>query len=320
MDNLTTSVTYDYNDTVPVGAVASQNPAGETAVPIGSTVYLVVSLGAPHFVPNVVGETQADANSLITGAGLAIGSITYEFSGTVAAGTVISQNPAGGTTVPGGSSVDLVVSLGAPHTVPNVVGQTEADANSMIVGEGLALGTVTYEHSDTVPAGHVISQDPIAGGTLPAGGAVDLVVSSGRSFVPDVVGQTESAASAAITGMDLTVAATYEAHDSIPAGIVISQNPLGGTEVLVGSTVNIVVSLGRPIVPGVVGYTESEAVAAIEAVGLVSSITYEYDNIVPAGDVVSQDPTGGTVVDIGTTVDLVVSLGINMIIIRHSEV
>jgi beta-lactam-binding protein with PASTA domain len=267
-----------------------------------------------------VGETQADANSLITGAGLAIGSITYEFSGTVAAGTVISQNPAGGTTVPGGSSVDLVVSLGAPHTVPNVVGQTEADANSMIVGEGLALGTVTYEHSDTVPAGHVISQDPIAGGTLPAGGAVDLVVSSGRSFVPDVVGQTESAASAAITGMDLTVAATYEAHDSIPAGIVISQNPLGGTEVLVGSTVNIVVSLGRPIVPGVVGYTESEAVAAIEAVGLVSSITYEYDNIVPAGDVVSQDPTGGTVVDIGTTVDLVVSLGINMIIIRHSEV
>jgi beta-lactam-binding protein with PASTA domain len=309
IDNLTTAVTYDYNDTVPVGAVVSQNPAGETAVPIGSTVYLVVSLGAPHFVPNVVGETEADANSLIVGAGLVLGGVTYEFSDTVAAGTVISQNPVGGTTVPGGSSVDLVVSLGEAHTVPNVVGQTEADANSIIVGEGLTLGSVTYEHSDMVPAGHVISQDPVAGGVLPAGGAVDLVVSSGRAFVPDVVGQTESAASAAIIGMDLMVAATYEHHNSIPANIVISQNPAGGTEVSVGSTVNIVVSLGRPVVPGVVGYTESEAVTTIEAVGLVSSITYEFSNTVAAGSVVSQSPAGGTVVDLGTTVNLVVSLG-----------
>ncbi|HUT28368.1 MAG TPA: PASTA domain-containing protein [Sedimentisphaerales bacterium] len=309
IDNLTMAVSYDYNDTVAVGAVVSQNPAGETAVPIGSTVYLVVSLGAPHIVPNVVGETEADANSLIVGAGLAIGSIAYEFSDTIAAGTVISQNPVGGTTVPGGSSVDLVVSLGEAHTVPNVVGQTEADANSIIVGAGLTLGSVTYEHSDTVPGGHVISQNPAAGGVLPGGGAVDLVVSSGRAVVPDVVGETESAASAAITGMDLMVAATYEHHNSIPANIVISQNPVAGTEVSVGSTVNIVVSLGRPVVPGVVGYTESEAVTTIEAVDLVSSITYEYNNTVAAGTVISQSPAGGTVVDIGTTVNLAISLG-----------
>ncbi|MHC4061671.1 MAG: PASTA domain-containing protein, partial [Planctomycetota bacterium] len=82
-------------------------------------------------VPNVVDTNETDANSAITNAGLAVGSITYDYNDTVAQGLVISQNPAAGTLVPIGSSVDLVVSLGPPQ-VPNVLDMTEADANTAI--------------------------------------------------------------------------------------------------------------------------------------------------------------------------------------------
>jgi hypothetical protein len=63
--------------------------------------------------------------------------------------------------------------------VPDVVGLAQAAAETAITGAGLDVGTVTTENSDTVAAGDVISQDPVAGTSVPVGSAVDLVVSSG---------------------------------------------------------------------------------------------------------------------------------------------
>jgi hypothetical protein len=79
--------------------------------------------------------------------------------------------------------VDLVVSLGSLQMVfvPDVVGLTQANAEAAIVASGLIVGAVTTGYSDTVPAGEVISQDPIAGTSVPSGSAVDLVVSLGTA-------------------------------------------------------------------------------------------------------------------------------------------
>lgn len=63
-------------------------------------------------VPNVVGQAQAAAEAAITAAGLTVGTVTQQCSDSVAKGNVISQNPAGGTTVAAGTSVSLVVSSG----------------------------------------------------------------------------------------------------------------------------------------------------------------------------------------------------------------
>jgi beta-galactosidase len=63
-------------------------------------------------VPNVIGMSQSNAQSAITTAGLAVGTISQSYSDTVAAGNVISQDPAGGSSAAPGSSVSLVVSLG----------------------------------------------------------------------------------------------------------------------------------------------------------------------------------------------------------------
>ena len=63
--------------------------------------------------------------------------------------------------------------------VPDVVGQTQAQAEVAVLAAGLVLGTITEVHSDTVPAGDVISQNPAAGTDVAEGTSVDLSVSLG---------------------------------------------------------------------------------------------------------------------------------------------
>lgn len=134
-------------------------------------------------VPNVVGMTQAAASTSITGAGLTVGTVTMANSTTVAAGDVISENPAAGASVASGSAVALSVSSGpAPPpqvAVPNVVGNTQAAATTAITGAGLKVGTVTMASSKTVAKGSVISEDPAAGTMVAPASAVNLTVSSG---------------------------------------------------------------------------------------------------------------------------------------------
>ncbi|MHC4239074.1 MAG: PASTA domain-containing protein, partial [Planctomycetota bacterium] len=109
---------------------------------------------------------------------------------------------------------------------------TEADANTAITAvDNLTVGTVTYEYNDVITDGNVISQNPTAGTLVPIGSSVDLVVSLGQPQAPDVVGETEPNATAAITAVDnLTVGTiVYEYNDTVPATVVISQNPAAGT-------------------------------------------------------------------------------------------
>ncbi len=96
------------HDTIPRGDVISQSPAADTEVAVGSAVDYVVSLGVQQVeVPDLSGPA-ADAPDTITTAGLAVGDATQEYSDTVAAGEVISQSPAAGTSVDIGSRVDYV--------------------------------------------------------------------------------------------------------------------------------------------------------------------------------------------------------------------
>ena len=98
----------------------------------------------------------------------------------------------------------------------------------------------------------------------------------------------------------------------MPAGSVISQSPVGGTQVNTGSAVSLVVSSGVLLVavPDVVGLTQADATSAIGDAGLsVGAITNATSTTVPAGSVISQSPAAGTQAPVGTAVALVVSTG-----------
>jgi hypothetical protein len=132
-------------------------------------------------VPSVVGQTQSTAQSMITGAGLAVGTISHAYSSTVANGRVVSQDPAGGSTAVTGSSVNLTISLGPDPgsswtlektseitmTIPNPVPSYLISVNGADTWTFTAAGTTEYKIEATSVAG--------VGGTWiidPSGGTV----------------------------------------------------------------------------------------------------------------------------------------------------
>ncbi|MFE5307382.1 Stk1 family PASTA domain-containing Ser/Thr kinase [Isoptericola sp. NPDC056573] len=156
--------------------VVKSDPAEGQAVSEGSAVDIVVSTGQVD-LPNLVGMTEGKAKETITNLGLNSETSTEESD--EKAGTVIRQSPQSGS-VPQGSGVSIVIAKEkAPEmtTVPNVVGQTAADAQAAISGASLNP-QITFEPSDDVPNGTVISQDP-EGGEAEVGSNVAVVVSSG---------------------------------------------------------------------------------------------------------------------------------------------
>ena len=140
---------------------------------------------------------------------------------------------------------------------------------------------------------------------------------AGPVTVPNVVNLTQAAANTAITGAGLVVGTvTQQSSATVPAGSVSSQNPTAGVGVTAGSAVNLVVSTGAAplpgpvMVPNVLNLTQAAAKAAINGASLVlGTISQQSSTTVPAGNVISQNPTAGTSVVAGSAVSLVVSTG-----------
>jgi beta-lactam-binding protein with PASTA domain len=278
---------------------------------------LFVSGCAKVAVPNVEGLTQEAATTAITGAKLKVGTITAQTSDTAAAGKVLRQDPASGSSVAEGSLVNLVISSGPQMvTVPNVDGLTQDAATTAITGAKLKMGTVTPQASDTVVGGKVINQEPASGSSVAEGSAVNLVISSGpqKVSVPKVDGLAQDAATAAVTAAKLKVGTvTQQANNTVTAGNVISQDPAYGSSLLPGSAVNLVISSGPQVmttVPGVEGLTQAVATTAITGAKLmVGTVAQQTSNTVVAGNVIRQDPAKESSVAQGSAVNLVISSG-----------
>jgi serine/threonine-protein kinase len=260
-------------------------------------------------VPNVVSMSEEQATGEILDAGLTVGDITQAYDDEVPAGAVISQNPEARTSVPPSSTVDLVVSQGRKLVaVPRVIGLTEEKARDAITKAGLTPEPLPDEYSTEVEVGVVFKQDPAAGAELPEGAAVQFTVSRGKrtATVPNVVGNTRSQAETTLRNAGFKVSVREQFNNEVAANKVVSQSPLPKTEVVEGSTVEIVVSKGPEdvAVPDVIGNTLTQAVATLESQGLVASVTYEPHS--ENGTVLAQDPPPDTKVKRGSTVTIIV--------------
>lgn len=105
-----------YSSEVQKDYVISQNPESGTKAPAGSVITLRVSLGEEDTkvrVPNVIGLTEMDATVSLTEAGLAVGTVTTEYSSQVEADLVCYQSYSVGSYVESGTLVDIKISQGA---------------------------------------------------------------------------------------------------------------------------------------------------------------------------------------------------------------
>ena len=73
----------------------------------------------------------------------------------------------------------FTVTVGDPVTVPDLIGLSEADADSALSGAGLALGSRFLRSDPVVPAGEVLSQNPPAGAVAELGAGVRVTLSNG---------------------------------------------------------------------------------------------------------------------------------------------
>lgn len=179
-------------------------------------------------------------------------------------------------------------------TVPAVVGLQEAEARTRIEDAGLEADV--DRRAAEAASGRVIAQTPGGGAQLDEGEQVEIAVSTGpvSVVVPDVRGQTEQEAVAAVEQAGLEARVT-QVFAGVREGLVVDQLPGAGGRVARGSEVELKVSKGRNLaaVPDVVGLTEEEeAVDALREDGFEPRI-FDVPSTEPEGTVVSQSPPAG---------------------------
>ncbi|HYO36010.1 MAG TPA: PASTA domain-containing protein [Geodermatophilus sp.] len=205
--------------------------------------------------------------------------------------------------------------------VPDVVGLPLAQAQAELAAAGLVTGTVEEVTHPDVPAGAVADQSPRPGVPVTTGGAVDLLVSTGTEpvTVPDVLGLAEPEAAERLVDLGLRVGAVSQRPDpSAESGVVLETGPPAGTDVAVGSAVDLVVAATTTTpppctVPQVVGLPRTEAVAAIQDADLsVGSESREGSSTAEPGTVLRTAPAAGAEPECGSSVDLVVAVEVSV--------
>ena len=205
--------------------------------------------------------------------------------------------------------------------VPDFLGSTLEEAQEEAERYNLTVEQAGTEASDEYEAGQILSQDPKEGTSVEEGSVVRVTVSSGSETVyanvpAGIVGASQSEAEQAIRAAGLVPQAQNASSDSVKIGYVISVDPGEGAQVEEGSSVTIVVSTGpeetpEPEVtvkiPDLIGWSQEEAIWALEDQGLNYTVVEGYDATLHIGDVIDMDPGVGEEVPEGTTVTLTIN-------------
>mgnify|MGYP000282982304 CR=1 FL=1 len=204
-------------------------------------------------------------------------------------------------------------------TVPGVLDDPRNAAVTELEEAGFEVELADGVYSESVDRNHVISSSPEPGERVLPGETITLVLSLGveRYPVPGLKGLTVSEAESALREVQLVVGRTKEKFsENVPQGQVIRSKPGADKQLRPGSSVDLTVSKGRrPINVGSwVGTPFDEAEAALERKGLeVERAEDVFDDDVPEGSVVSQDPGDGAQLFQGETVTLTVSKGPDLV-------
>jgi serine/threonine-protein kinase len=203
--------------------------------------------------------------------------------------------------------------IGRYTSAPDLLPYDKATATQRAKLLGFKL-KFTEQFSDTQPKDKIIGQDPGANERVLKGGTITLTVSRGPEVypVPDIVGKAFDLATQDLQTIRVKWTRTDKYDDTIPAGSVVDTNPKVGQPIRPNSTLQVFVSKGpNPIqVPNVIGKNIEDAKNQLAQVGIQADhiqIT-QIDSQKQQGEVVQQDPSGGSVQD-GMVIKLSISNG-----------
>ncbi|MFJ5260694.1 Stk1 family PASTA domain-containing Ser/Thr kinase [Streptomyces sp. NPDC088387] len=254
-------------------------------------------------VPNFVGQTEDDARKQVTNADLQL-SVSNKPCEDQPKGNVCSQDPTGGTKVDKGTTINLVVSTGAPKVVvPSVVGDSLDDAKAKLEGDEFQFVVKTETKESSEEPNTVLEQDPGLGDEVEKGSTITLTVAkeAEKATVPNVVGQSCDDARAQLEANDLTGTCTeVPTQDQNQDGKVIESTPAANSSVDPGSTVTLKVGKfeqQKKQVPDVRNQTVAQARQTLQSQGFNNIQFAQGSDQSDQALVINQDPAGGTEVD-----------------------
>ena len=212
--------------------------------------------------------------------------------------------------------------------VPDLVGKTPAEARRVAELDGFQFDVERQYYSPKIPAGKVLSQVPPAGTETRRGWEIRVAESLGpqRVNIPNLIGESERAAEINILrrGLDVGTVAQIQML-GVPVDQVVAQSPSASASSISAPKISLLAAQSPAtqgfVMPNFIGQTLSTVTAAIKDAGLrvgkvtVSATTQDSAGALPqtltpapqaapGSVVVSQNPTGGSKVFVGATVDV----------------
>jgi serine/threonine-protein kinase len=207
-----------------------------------------------------------------------------------------------------------LVGPGSQVVVPSTVGATYEEAVSILQPLGLTATVIESRFDEEIAKGKVIESNPAGGGKVQANGSVSFIVSKGpeRYTIPKTTGLTVSAAQNAILKYPIEILPIKEVFsDEIPKGFVIETIPQSGTSVKRDSQLEVIVSKGieQVALASYLGKSGEQALNELSEAGFDVEPTYAYSENVLELAVISQSPAGGSALNKGAKVSIVISKG-----------
>lgn len=207
-------------------------------------------------VPDLSSKTQAEAESAVRDLEL-VPRAEEVFDDSVKNGLVVSTEPTAHSQAVKGSTIQLLISKGPENLIipTSLEGATEATVRAAFTELGLVVGTVTQKNDATIPLGSLIDTVPVLGEQVKSGSSVDLILSTGRVTVPQLIELSVAEATKALgapeVGLRITV--IEEENEIAEPGTVLDQFPGNGSAVQQGSSVTVHVAKAPapepPVVP-----------------------------------------------------------------------
>lgn len=199
-------------------------------------------------LPNVEFELIEDAESILQENSFRPIIDRENFSKSLPRGTVISQNPAPGATVKTGRRVYLIVSKGEKWiTVPDLIGQSERNAQAILRRVELIPGEPEFEFSSMYPKNVVIGQSIMVGDSASIGDTIKYVISLGDIpeflAVPGLTGKSYDEARKLLlsSGFQLGMV-TYQINDDLLPETVIHQSAAADSLIEPSTPIDLIVS------------------------------------------------------------------------------
>ncbi|WP_432162258.1 Stk1 family PASTA domain-containing Ser/Thr kinase [Streptomyces tendae] len=259
-------------------------------------------------VPALIGQTQNDAEQLLTNSDLKLGTVEQKPCEDQKKGSICDQDPKQGAEVKKDSTVNLVVSTGAPKVeIPDVEGLSFSEAESTLKDKGFEVEKQTEESTQTPDT--VLTQDPKSGASREKGSTVTLTVAKETSqvTVPDLSGMKPEDARQRLEEKGFVLGTQEEVESTAQAeGTIFEQTPPGGKDADRGSTVNVKIAKApaeqKFAMPKVTQMTVAQAKQVLAQSGL------QLENVQGGGDdnavVVASNPVEGQQVKKGDKVTL----------------